>query len=258
MMHKPILLFLALTVCATALAEPPRQGRNKVAVRGKSQDVYFLPGAGAGPHRKVLFAPGDGGWRGFAITMAENMQEAGYDIYGLDTREYLQSFTAATVLKPAEIASDLRAIANWARQGANDRVLVVGWSEGAGLGLPAVADPQNSDVFAGLVAIGMTEQNVLAWRWADIMAEIAKKLPNEPTFPSAEFVAKLSPQPLFMIASTHDEFISVEATRALFAAAHQPKSFVLIDARDHKYAGNTDTFFRTLKDGLAWIAQQHK
>jgi hypothetical protein len=31
---------------------------------------------------------------------------------------------------------------------------------------------------------------------------------------------------------------------------------VLIDARDHKYSGNTQSFFRALREGLTWIQQQ--
>ncbi|HET8667181.1 MAG TPA: alpha/beta fold hydrolase [Terriglobales bacterium] len=259
MRFKAILLFVtAVLTCAVAFADTPRQGKNKVTVRGQQQDVYFLPGAGAGQHNKVLFAPGDGGWRGFAIAMAENLQSAGYDVYGIDTRRYLQSFTGSTVLKPAEIASDFRDIANWARQGSGARVLLLGWSEGAGLGLAAAADSQNKKVFDGLITIGMTDQNILAWRYADMFAEIAKILPSEPTFPSSEFVGKVAPLPLFVIASSHDEYISQDATKALFSAAKEPKKFAMIEAKDHKYSGNTDTFFRTLKDALAWIVQQHK
>jgi len=33
---------------------------------------------------------------------------------------------------------------------------------------------------------------------------------------------------------------------------------VMIDARDHKYSGNTQGFFRALREGLNWIQQQHR
>jgi fermentation-respiration switch protein FrsA (DUF1100 family) len=69
---------------------------------------------------------------------------------------------------------------------------------------------------------------------------------------------KVSPLPLFLIASTSDEYISTEATRALFSAAREPKRLAIINARDHKYSGNTDGFFRTLHEALNWIEQQHR
>jgi hypothetical protein len=31
-----------------------------------------------------------------------------------------------------------------------------------------------------------------------------------------------------------------------------------IDARDQKYTGNTEAFFRALREGLDWIQQQHQ
>jgi pimeloyl-ACP methyl ester carboxylesterase len=252
-----VLLLVTVIASIVALAQGVKSGKNRLTVRGQDQDVYFLPANGAS-RAKVLFAPGDGGWRGFAIDIAKQMQAAGYDVYGLDTRRYLESFTDSGGLKPADIATDYRAIANWIRSGSKDAVLLVGWSEGAGLGLAAAADKQNKNIFAGLVAVGMTEQNILAWRWSDTWAEIAKKIPNEPTFPSSVFVGQVSPLPLFVIGSSKDEYTSPDATRGLVAGAREPKKFVMIEAKDHKYGGNTDTFFRTLKDALIWIAQPHK
>jgi pimeloyl-ACP methyl ester carboxylesterase len=236
-------------------AASPRSGKNKFAVRGQEQEVYFYPGAGSGPHKKVIFAPGDGGLRGFALTIAENMAASGYDVYGIDTRHYLQSFTGSTILKTSEIAADFHEFAAWAMQGSRDRVLLVGWSEGAGLGLAAASEPQNREVFAGLVVVGPTEFNILAWRWKDIGAEITHSLPNEPTFKSIDFMPKVSPLPLFVISSSNDEYVTPAATQALFAAALEPKRLATIKADDHKYGGATDEFFRTLKEGLTWIQQ---
>jgi hypothetical protein len=43
----------------------------------------------------------------------------------------------------------------------------------------------------------------------------------------------------------------------LFAAAREPKNLVTVAARDHKYSGNTDGFFRALQEGMSWIELQH-
>lgn len=248
---------MGLMACL-AHADSPAPGKNKVWIRGQEQEVYVFPASGATSRGRVLLVPGDGGWRGFAIDMAENLQSSGYDVFGLDTRRYLQSFTGTTVLTTAEIASDFRQLASWIGQGGHDRVLLAGWSEGAGLGLAAAADSNNKAIFQGLVAIGMTEQNILAWRYSDLWAEVSKKLPNEPTFASSEYISKVTPLPLFLIASSHDEYISQNVSRTLFGMAKEPKRFALIDARDHKFSGNTEEFFRTFKEALAWTVQQHK
>lgn len=249
------LLAIVALIGSFAFAESPTQGRNKVPVRGQAQDVYFYPSPVSGGHRKLLFVPGDGGWRGFAVEIAKQLQAAGYDVYGLDTRRYLQSFTESGGLKTSDISGDFRQIVDWIRQGSSKPILFVGWSEGAGLALVAASDPHNKEQFSGVVAIGMTEDNILAWRWSDTWAEIEKKLPKEPTFPSSEFVALVAPLPLFVICSAHDEYVTLEATRSLFARAREPKKLVIIEAKDHNYGGNTGEFFQTLKQSLTWIVQ---
>lgn len=180
-----ILLAIVALVSSIALADGPKQGRNQIVIRGQEQDVYFYPAPATGARGKVLFVPGDGGWRGFATQIAAQLQAAGYEVYGLDTRRYLESFTERGGLKTSEIGGDFQKIAAWIRQGSSKPLLFAGWSEGAGLGLVAVSDPQNKNVFQGLVAIGMGEHNLLAWRWSDTWAAVAKKMPNEPTFPSS-------------------------------------------------------------------------
>jgi pimeloyl-ACP methyl ester carboxylesterase len=249
---------MLLALGAAAFAQGPQPGKNSFRIREHEQDIYFYPAVGGSSHGKVLFTPGDGGWGGFAITIAKRLASSGHDVYGLDTRRYLQSFTGSSVLKPAEIASDFRQIAGWIRQGSSERVLLIGWSEGAGLSLAAAADLLNKNIFEGLITIGATEQNILAWHWSDVMAELRKGLPNEPTFASVDYVGKVAPLPVFMIASSGDEYISLDAARKLFLAAHDPKRMVVIEARDHKYGGATGEFFRTLPDALRWVVEQRR
>jgi pimeloyl-ACP methyl ester carboxylesterase len=249
---------LILAFSAIVCAENPKPGKNEFTIRGQRETVYFYPAEGTGPHRKILFAPGDGGWRGFAITITEELAKAGYDVYCIDTRRYLESFTGPVVLSTAEISADFNRMARWIQQGGQERLLLIGWSEGAGLALAATANAANQTILDGLLAIGTPEYNILAWHWTDIGAEIKKKLPQEPTFKSADFMASVSPLPLFVIASTSNEYVTPEATRALFSAAREPKHLFMIDARDHKYSGNTEGFFRALREGLNWIQQQHR
>ena len=239
--------------------EVPKAGENELTIRAHRQKIDFYPANGSGQHPRILFAPGDGGCRGFAITITEKLAKSGYDAFCLDTRHYLESFTGGQALTTTEIASDFGEIARWVQQGRRgERILLVGWSEGAGLGLAAVADPANHEIFDGLIAIGTPEVNILAWHWTDIGASITHRLPHEPTFRSAAFLPKVSPLPLFLIASTSDEYISTEATLALFSQAREPKRLAIINGRDHKYSGNTGGFFRTLQEALHWIDQQHR
>ncbi|HWH57535.1 MAG TPA: alpha/beta fold hydrolase [Terriglobales bacterium] len=249
---------ILLALGGAVYGELPKAGKNELTIRAHHQNIDFYPSESSGQHLRVLFAPGDGGCRGFATTITEELAKAGYDAFCLDTRQYLESFTGKQVLSTEEIASDFGQIARWIQQGKQERILLVGWSEGAGLGLAAIADSQNQEIFDGLVAIGTPEVNILAWHWTDIGASITHRPPHEPSFRSAEFMDRVSPRPLFLIASTSDDYISTDATRALFSRAREPKRLIIINARDHKYSGNTDAFFRTLREALHWIEQQHR
>jgi fermentation-respiration switch protein FrsA (DUF1100 family) len=108
-------------------------------------------------------------------------------------------------------------------------------------------------MFSGVVVIGTTEQNILAWKWSDAWAEIKKTLPQEPTFASADYIGRVAPTPLFMIASAGDEYVTLQSTNQLFARASNPKRLIVIDADDHKYDGHIEELFRVLTQGLQWV-----
>ncbi len=247
-----------LTACLVLpglLAQAPASGRGAFILRGQRQDVYFIPSASnrTNPPAKVLFFPGDGGWRGAAIDFGRAMASWGYDVFGVDTKRYLESFTnGKTTLKEAEVTADLRVFAAWIRQGGRGAVHLVGWSEGAGLGLLGVADRESAVPFTGLIALGLPERSVLGWRAADNITWITKRLPDEPSFHSQDHLAKVA-KPLLMIHSSGDEYTPVEAARKMFSAAAEPKRFVLVNARNHRFDGGRDELFRALREGLGWL-----
>ncbi len=86
-------LALPLSILGLCMAQsaPWRPGTNSIPVRGVPQAVFYYPGdAGSSERPCILFAPGDGGWRGFATTVATQVAGWGYDVYGLDTKAYLR------------------------------------------------------------------------------------------------------------------------------------------------------------------------
>jgi dienelactone hydrolase len=257
MSSRILLTWFGLLPAAFGLfAQKPAPGRNSVTLRGQPQDVYFYP-AGGGSGRAagtVLYLPGDGGWRGFAIEMVKSMASFGYDAYAWDSKQYLESFTDGRgALKETDVMADFRFMTQWINQGKRDRVIVSGWSEGAGLALLAAASSDNKSTVRGLVAIGLPEYGILGWKLADNLTYLTKKAPSEPQFSTLPQMPKVAPLPLAMIYSTHDEYVPQERAKKLFDAASQPKRFFLVDARDHHYAGNQAEFFKALREALAWI-----
>ncbi|MBI4876528.1 MAG: alpha/beta hydrolase [Acidobacteria bacterium] len=250
---------LACLAAPALLGQPPVPGKNAFRLRGRQQDVYFLPAVtGKSSPGRVLFFPGDGGWRGFAVDIGRAMASWGFDVFGVDTKHYLESFTGGgSTLKEPEVTADMREFAAWARHGAREPVHLAGWSEGAGLGLLGVADPESRGWFTGLVALGLLESSVLGWRTADNLTWITKKTPNEPSFRSLDYLAKVT-TPIFMIHSSGDEYTPVEAARKMFAAAGEPKRLVLVEARNHHYDGGRDRFFQALREALEWLSKSRR
>jgi len=244
--------------CVTVYAQIPQAGKNTFTIRRQDQRVYLYQSAMAGHHRKIFFAPGDAGCRGFAVSIAERLRKEGYDTYCLDVLHYLESFTGKSVLNTDQIASDFNQVARWIQQEDHEPILLLGWSEGAGLGLAAAASPANKSLFHGMIAIGIPEDNVLAWHWKDVGAWLTKKAPHEPTFKSADFMERVSPLPIFVIGSTSTEWVTPQATRELFSRAQEPKKLTMVSAQNHKYTDNIEGFFNALRDGLHWVEQQER
>jgi uncharacterized protein len=259
-----IVLGLALMMAATntAFARQSASGStavpntNIVAIRGQKQKIYYYPAKGTSLNHKILFAPGDGGWRGWAVTIGETMATWGYDVYGLDTKIYLDSFTGTTPLTEPDVMHDLRAIAECMTNRSGEKVTLVGWSEGAGLFVLGAASDGNKKIFTGLVAFGLGDENVLGWQWSNNIMSLVKK-PKEPTFNAADYMARIAPLPLLMIQASDDQSTSVEEANRLFALARDPKRFVLVDGQNHRFDGNQDEFFRRLRDSLPWITSSH-
>ena len=60
-----------------------------------------------------------------------------------------------------------------------------------------------------------------------------------------------------MIQSSQDQYTPLDEAKGLFALANQPKRFELVEGRNHRFDGNQEEFFRTLREGLQWVGQDH-
>jgi dienelactone hydrolase len=244
---------LALLLAQTALGAGPR--KVSYAVRGVSQTFYLFdpqsrrPGASA-----VIVVSGDGGWHGFIVEIAQYFADHGYPAIGVDAKEYLSTMSKPKALEPAQVTGDFVTIARFAKEQSGAKsVVLAGWSEGAGLAVLGGLDPGVRSDLRGVVAIGLPELNELAWRWSDSVIYVTKRVPNEPTFNSKDYVGKLAPVPLMSIQSTQDDFVPVEKAREIFARAQEPKQIIFIGARNHRFEGERPAFYQALDRALAWF-----
>jgi fermentation-respiration switch protein FrsA (DUF1100 family) len=65
----------------------------------------------------------------------------------------------------------------------------------------------------------------------------------------------ISPLPLVMIQSTTDTASPQRVGKLLFAAARDPKQYVLIKANNHRFSGAREEFYAALTGAMTWIRQ---
>jgi hypothetical protein len=58
-----------------------------------------------------------------------------------------------------------------------------------------------------------------------------------------------------MLHAAGDEYTPPGAATKMFDSAAQPKKLTMVQARNHRFDGARDDFFRALKESLAWIHQ---
>lgn len=246
-------LFLVILFVQAGIAAGPR--KVSLQIRGVEQTVYvFSPDDRQAGLPAVIVISGDGGWHGFIIEIAQYLADRGYPVVGLDAKAYLESMSKARALQPEQVSGDFTVFTRFAKEQTGAKsVVLIGWSEGAGLAVLGGLDPAVRADLHGVVAVGLPELNELAWRWSDSVIYITHKVPNEPTFNSKEYVGRLAPIPLMTIQSTRDEFVPLETAREIFARAQEPKQLVLIEADGHHFGGQRPAFWQALERAFAWF-----
>src|SRR5205814_1170858 len=127
--------------------------------------------------------------------------------------------------------------------------------EGAGLAVVAAADPRIRDRISGVVAFGLTDANELGWRWRDSIVYLTKGVPNEPVFHAGDFISQVSPAPLALLWSSHDEFVGGAAQKRLAALARAPKQVLTVEASDHRFSDNLRQLDANLMEVVDWISR---
>lgn len=208
-------------------------------------------GSGAG---LVMFVPGDGGWRGTAVSMGRMISSWGYEVYGFDTKRYLETFSeGGRGLSQQEMAADLVAAAGVVAGPTHRRVILVGWSQGACMAIAASAGRREPRPIQGVVALGLPESGVLGWDWRATLAVLAHRPPDQPAFWVKPLLAEEARPPLWMIHGSEDEYTPLEVARGLYRAAVEPKRMEEIPGANHSFEGRRDELWGSLRRGLAWI-----
>jgi dienelactone hydrolase len=240
-------------------ADVATEDRN-VEIRGRQFLIHFYRPINVGPATPAIYACGDGGWRGLAPRTAQQLAHVGFAVAGIDSKVYLREFSStATPLTRKQLANDYADVAKALRQYAQVEsatpVFVYGWSLGAGFAIAVGADQETRSNWAGVIAIGLPKQNQLVSGVGGNHANLNSGAFSSYGFRTEDLMGSIAPVPLVMIQSTTDTASPMKVGRALFAAAAQPKQFVLIKASNHRFSGARDEFYAALSDAAKWMKQ---
>jgi pimeloyl-ACP methyl ester carboxylesterase len=226
------------------------------SIRQKEQPITVLTADSSRRDRAVLFLPGDGGWRGAAISIGQAISGWGYDVYGFDTKHYLEAFTGkSSSLTSDGMRRDLSEVVAWIRSRGARSVIAVGWSQGAGMAVIAALNKGGG--VDGVVTLGLPERAALGWNWKDTLASIARREPDEPSFQVKELLPGVAPTPVWMIHGTLDEYTPADTARDMYEAVREPKRLVEIEGANHRFDGRRAELYQALREGLEWIARHH-
>ncbi len=224
-------------------------------IRGKPQTLHIWGGTNT---PAVLLSSGDLGWAGFVVHVAEVLNGYGYKVVGLNSKEYLSSFTTkSSALKESDVMADFKSFIACAQQGNNRPVILSGVSEGAGLSVLAATSGELKPKIQGVIALGLPDQIELGWKWMDFTIWFTKKNPDEPYFMVSNIIGNVSPVPLAEIHSTHDEFLPLDQALKMMGKARQPSKVWVIEASNHRFSNNRDELDKRLLEALNWIKSPH-
>jgi len=117
------------------------------------------------------------------------------------------------------------------------RIFAFGQSLGGAVATVVAAERQEiravvlDSTFSSYRRIGSRHlQKILFFKWlTDLIAWAGLSADYDPI----DYIAKISPRPLLMIASREDDICFAELGQELFEAAAEPKEFVLVDQSEH-------------------------
>lgn len=185
----------------------------------------------------ILFFHGNGDNVSTQLPNTYWMIDYGYDVYVIDYRGY--GLSQGDVDLDATISDMEASIGTVIRQLESDQQLVVmGHSLGGSMAVYVVAKSQYRDRLAALVTIEsfsdyrQIAQEAMNNSWLLWAFQWPLSYTIDNTYRPLDYIAEVAPVPVLILHSESDTLVSLEHAEALFAAAHEPKSFQLIDS-DH-------------------------
>jgi predicted alpha/beta hydrolase family esterase len=235
----------------------PRPLMRTVTLYGHPLTLHLTSGAEGQP--LLVFATGDGGWRGTDLDTYRHLASWAYPVVGFSAPEYIKYLRGEDeTTTPFRLATDYALIVELAKRELNiapaTPVILVGVSRGAGLSVVAAGQRVLRDELAGVLAVALTkeEEHVRFRRLRRATGASAASMMLQ----TYEYLPNLASVPIEVIQSTNDRYLPADRARVLFGADTDRRRFVAIDSRNHSFGGARDRLYDAMERSLAWIRNQ--
>lgn len=237
----------------------PREFERALMLNGHQLTLHLTNPARAGARSVLLYATGDGGWRGKDVDTYRQLVAMGHATAGFSSPEYLKYLGGGSEMTtPARLARDYDAIIDFSKASLmlsdETPVILVGVSRGAGLAVVAAGQGLLRRELSGVVAIGLTREEEHVHRFTRLLERSGKPPVRTPIIiQTYQYLRRLGPQPISVIQSTRDNYLPADAARLLFGPDTERRQFHAIDARNHAFANARPLLYDAIQASLVWI-----
>jgi hypothetical protein len=224
-------------------------------------DVHFARPRQMLPlHPLLLYATGDGGFRGKDEDLFDDLASLGYPVAGFSARNYLKNLGyVADTTTPARLAADYQRLIQFSVRALelppNTPVVLVGVSRGAGLEVVAAGQRLLRGTLAGVLAIALTKEEEYVRHYRVRPGRTPPGMPRRELvmIETYDYLPRLSSLPVSVIQSTRDGYLPAAQARKLFGPDTTDRHFHAIEARDHSFNGARDELYDQVQESLNWI-----
>lgn len=260
------LAVLAVCGCVHRAAVPspqkPIEFQRSITLYDHPLDLHLARPAHLQPGTPLLlYATGDGGWRGKDVETYRRMIRWGYPVAGFSAPSYLEhlGFVSGTTT-PGRLARDYQRLIEFANATLSlptgTRTILVGMSRGAGLAVVAAGRPELNAELAGVLAVALTKEEEYVRQYRVKFGKSPSDMPRREVveFQTYEHLDRLRSLPLVVIQSTGDNYLPADAARGLFGPDTALRRLFAIQSRDHSFTDAREALFERMAGSLAWIS----
>lgn len=233
---------------------PQQELTEQLVLNEHALTLHLVRGGSAGLPL-LVYATGDGGWRGKDREIFRTLVAWGYPVAGFSAPEYVKHLGGEKeTTTPRRLADDYASIIDAARRRlelpASTRFVMVGVSRGAGLAVVAAGQRALRNELGGVVAIGLTQEEEHV-RWFRRVPDAA--LRTRVMLDLYEYLPTLGPVPISVIQSTRDNYLPSQAAHALFGPDTERRRFNEIESRNHSFSDARPALYDALHRSLDWL-----